>query len=73
MDKTVITPLLNGPYLIKGAIKLVDANGKEFPISGDATALCRCGGSSNKPFCDGTHKRINFLAETRAITKPDTA
>ena len=73
MDKTVITPLLNGPYLIKGAIKLVDVSGREFPVSGDAIALCRCGGSSNKPFCDGTHKRINFQAETKTTTKAETA
>ncbi len=63
-----ITVRLNGPYRIKGPIKLVDVDGNEFPLPTEKefVALCRCGGSANKPFCDGTHKTIGFDAETRA-------
>ncbi|MBI4308482.1 MAG: CDGSH iron-sulfur domain-containing protein [Chloroflexi bacterium] len=69
MTQTTITPLVNGPYLVKGPIKLVDVGGNEFEVKGEAIALCRCGGSKNKPFCDGTHKKVNFQAETRAPAK----
>jgi len=56
----------DGPYRIKGPVKLVDVDGNEFQVKGDTIALCRCGGSANKPFCDGTHKRIGFQAESKA-------
>ena len=49
-----ITPSPDGPYLVKDLEKLSNQNG---PIQAKKTiALCRCGGSANKPFCDGTHK-----------------
>ncbi len=64
-DPATITPRDNGPYLVKGAVKIVDATGKEFP-AGETVALCRCGHSANKPFCDGTHKTIEFKDESRA-------
>ena len=66
MDKPTVITRLNGPYLVKGPIRLVDADGKEFTLSGDTIALCRCGHSSNKPFCDGTHGKIGFQAEQKA-------
>ena len=51
----------NGPYLIRGdAIELLDADGNPLAFEGDVIALCRCGHSSNKPFCDGTHRNIDF-------------
>ena len=54
----------NGPYRIEGEVKLVDLDGNEWDLTGKpAFSLCRCGHSSNKPFCDGTHKTINFVAE----------
>ena len=56
----------NGPYVIRGEdIRVVDAEGNELPWEGNAVALCRCGGSSNKPFCDGTHNRIGFESTPR--------
>ncbi len=70
-DKTAVQPastaqpaaeirlMANGPLLVKGECVLVDSNGNELTTSG-TFALCRCGSSSNKPFCDGTHKRIEF-------------
>ncbi len=56
---TEIRLMLNGPLLVKGECVLVDDNGSEVAKSG-SFALCRCGSSSNKPFCDGTHKMIGF-------------
>lgn len=56
----------NGPYVITGDITVVDVNGKAFSWTGSAVALCRCGQSSNKPFCDGTHSKEGFSSEVRA-------
>ncbi len=56
--KPSITPAPNGPYLIKDLTALTNQKG---PIETKPTiALCRCGGSANKPFCDGTHAKIGF-------------
>jgi CDGSH-type Zn-finger protein len=59
MPDITITPSLNGPYLISGTVRLTDVDGREIPHP-DQMALCRCGHSSNKPFCDGTHATIDF-------------
>ena len=56
-----ITPMENGPTLVRGSVHLVGADGREIPHQ-DPFALCRCGASGNKPFCDGSHKRIGFQA-----------
>jgi CDGSH-type Zn-finger protein len=49
----------NGPYMVEGAVEIQDALGET--VSNDGKAfLCRCGRSSNKPFCDGTHKKVGF-------------
>jgi len=50
----------NGPYVIMGNATYVDADGNEQNTPGKAIALCRCGQSSNKPFCDGTHNKAGF-------------
>ncbi|MFC7442079.1 CDGSH iron-sulfur domain-containing protein [Laceyella putida] len=55
MDKTKIQVLDNGPLVVKGEVELVDAEGNAFTHK-KVISLCRCGLSSNKPFCDGTHK-----------------
>jgi len=60
MADVEITVTRNGPYYVKGPVKLVDHRGNEIPYEGDEVWLCRCGGSQTKPFCDGTHKRIGF-------------
>jgi len=54
-----ITPTENGPYLVSGPMRLTDVDGREIPHP-DPVTICRCGGSSNKPFCDGTHAAIDF-------------
>jgi CDGSH-type Zn-finger protein len=61
----------NGPYKITGAVRVIDADGNEFvlPDDGRALALCRCGGSTTKPFCDGTHSKIGFDAAERAVSE----
>ena len=64
--EVTITVNSNGPYIVEGQIKLMDADGNEFEVKGDRMALCRCGQSSNKPFCDGTHARNVFEAPTKA-------
>jgi uncharacterized Fe-S cluster protein YjdI len=49
----------NGPLLVRGGVRVLDAEGNLL-YEGEKAALCRCGGSQNKPFCDGTHKTIGF-------------
>ena len=61
-----VTVSLNGPYIVSGEIQLKDADGNLFEVKGNKIALCRCGQSSNKPFCDGTHARNGFDAPTKA-------
>ena len=58
-EKPRITPLPDGPYLVEGLTDLHDLDG---PIEADSgrVALCRCGQSKNKPFCDGTHWHNKF-------------
>lgn len=60
-----ITIRNNGPYVVEGDVKLVDAQGNEVPMV--KRALCRCGGSTTKPFCDGTHSRIGFQGAIAAV------
>ena len=55
----------NGPLRITGSVRILEADGAEI-FAGDTVALCRCGGSANKPFCDGTHPRIGFAAAPSA-------
>ena len=65
--EVTITPLENGPYLIKGPVTVSDVDGVEYRIERATIALCRCGGSTTKPFCDGTHSKIGFAAAERAV------
>jgi CDGSH iron-sulfur domain-containing protein 3 len=60
----------NGPILVEGPIRLVDAEGREFPRDPTklSVALCRCGQSKNLPFCDGSHKTCGFQSSLRAVT-----
>jgi CDGSH-type Zn-finger protein len=63
-----ITVRQNGPYRVDGDdVKVVDWNGVEYQIARRPVALCRCGGSSTKPFCDGTHSKIGFAAAEAAV------
>ncbi len=57
----------NGPYKVTGAIDLVDPEGNAIAVPGTTVFLCRCGQSSNKPFCDGTHTKIGFDGVLAAV------
>jgi CDGSH iron-sulfur domain-containing protein 3 len=69
--QTKITALDNGPYLVKGPVLLLDAEGNEFRVERTTVALCRCGGAMNKPFCDGTHWKAGFRASDRAVRQEE--
>jgi len=59
----------NGPYLMDVGedVKLVDWNGNEYQITRRPFALCRCGASATRPFCDGAHSKIGFKAAEAAV------
>jgi CDGSH-type Zn-finger protein len=75
MAQVKITVRRNGPFRVEapeGAIELVDADGTPYDLTGKtAFSLCRCGGSVNKPFCDGTHSKIGFQAAEAAVKKAE--
>lgn len=60
----------NGPLIVEGPVKIYDAEGNEYTAAqGKANvALCRCGHSQNKPFCDGAHKGACFESVDRAVS-----
>ena len=59
----------NGPYVIDAEdVRVIDWNGAEYSVGRRPMALCRCGASATKPFCDGTHGRIGFHAEEAGDT-----
>lgn len=62
MAEVTIQALKNGPLLVKGSVELTDAKGQPFQVqtAGQPVALCRCGHSANKPFCDGSHQKAGF-------------
>jgi len=71
-DPVKITVTENGPLSVKGPITLVDQDGNEYDLGArKRVALCRCGGSRTKPFCDGSHSRIGFQAAERAVAEAD--
>lgn len=68
MPDVTITVTENGPLSIKGPITLVDQDGNQYDITArKRVVLCRCGGSTTRPFCDGTHSRTGFQAAERAV------
>ena len=65
-DMVTIETIKNGPYIVKGEVELMDADGNKFAVE-PRMALCRCGASTEKPFCDGTHSKIGFKAAEKAV------
>ena len=61
-DDVVITPYRDGPLLVRGPFTLRDQDGNEIEVGRKTVALCRCGKSRTRPFCDGTHQLIRFRA-----------
>jgi CDGSH-type Zn-finger protein len=61
-----ITAYRDGPFLVRGPVELVDQDGNEIAVDRETVALCRCGKSRLRPFCDGTHKVVRFQAPSGA-------
>lgn len=63
MSDVTIKANQNGPFLVTGPVTVIDHEGNAFELGGKETiALCRCGHSGNRPFCDGSHKTCGFAA-----------
>ena len=69
-EPVVIVPYQDGPYLVRGPVVLRDQEGRSISVSRRTVALCRCGKSRMRPFCDGTHHVINFHAASAAERPP---
>jgi CDGSH-type Zn-finger protein len=70
--EATITPYRDGPLIVRGRFRLVDQDGNEIDPGRETIALCRCGKSGIKPFCDGSHKRSGFSAPS-APSRPRPA
>ena len=69
-----VTVVNNGPLRLEGEFTICDATGQSFGLAGRTViSLCRCGQSENKPFCDGSHKRVDFKSEITARDLPPPA
>ena len=73
MTETRVTATENGPYKVQGPLEVYDHQGNEVRGSKDPVFLCRCGGSTKKPFCDGTHSRIGFQGAAEAVQRTEDA
>ena len=67
MAEVKITATKNGPYKVEGPIELLGPDGSPIETKKRTIWLCRCGASSNKPFCDGTHSKVGFQAAAAAV------
>jgi CDGSH-type Zn-finger protein len=64
MIEVTIKARANGPYKVEGPVRVIDSEGREFVLpEGETIALCRCGQSQTKPFCDKSHRRVGFVAD----------
>ena len=61
-EVATITPYRDGPLLVRGPFRLQDMYGREIEVGRETVALCRCGKSRVRPFCDGSHKLVRFQA-----------
>jgi CDGSH-type Zn-finger protein len=66
MSDVTIQAMDNGPLKVSGPITLLDGAGTARTVDREIVALCRCGASKNKPFCDASHKTLGFTADERA-------
>jgi len=66
MDEATIIPYRDGPLLVRGPFRLLDQDGNEIQVDRQTVALCRCGKSRLRPFCDGSHKIVRFRAPSGA-------
>ncbi len=66
---TTIKLIKNGPYMVEGDdVKVFDWDSQQYAVAKHPFYLCRCGASTNKPFCDGTHSKIGFKAAEAAVS-----
>jgi CDGSH-type Zn-finger protein len=65
-EPVVIVPYQDGPYLVRGPVILRDQEGQDITVGRRTIALCRCGKSRTRPFCDGTHQVVRFRADSAA-------
>jgi CDGSH-type Zn-finger protein len=65
-----IVPYEDGPLIVRGDFSLLTPDGEAIETGRNTIALCRCGKSTVKPFCDGTHKKTNFKAGSGRETPP---
>lgn len=68
-----ITPYRDGPLLVRGPFTMTDQDGNDIEVHQGTVALCRCGRSRRKPFCDGMHKAVGFTAQSAADVPPEQA
>lgn len=61
-DEAVVTVYEDGPLIIRGRFAITGQDGQPIPAGRRTVALCRCGKSASKPFCDGSHERTGFRA-----------
>jgi CDGSH-type Zn-finger protein len=73
LGEVTITPYRDGPYLLRGPFVLRDQDGAEIPNARRVVALCRCGKSRTRPFCDGTHRLVDFHAPSGSERPVDLA
>lgn len=66
-----IVACVNGPLLVRGDVDLVSSTGEQIEQRRRTIALCRCGASTIKPFCDGSHKMVGFVTEPEQTTSED--
>jgi CDGSH-type Zn-finger protein len=67
-ERATVTPYENGPLIVRGPVELLTQDGQRIEPGRKTIALCRCGRSGTKPFCDGSHKAVSF----RATSKPES-
>ena len=68
MAQARITAYRDGPLIVRGPFRLEDQNGEPIEAGRETIALCRCGKSRMRPFCDGSHKIVRFRAPSTAET-----
>ncbi|GIX03773.1 MAG: hypothetical protein KatS3mg113_0779 [Planctomycetaceae bacterium] len=72
-EPVVIKVRENGPLVVSGPVTIVDHQGNPFRTPGSGNvALCRCGHSQKRPFCDGSHRSVNFQAAELAPPSPQS-
>ena len=67
--ETLIVPYRDGPLLVRGPFRMADQDGNPIEVGRKTVALCRCGKSRARPFCDGTHKLVRFRAPSDAESR----